>query len=477
MLALMLSGAVALASLAFFFSAFFAPKLHRKDDFLWSGVGFFYGLVLWNCAQRFTGAILLGQAAVVVLVLAFAWQTLRLRAAIARNAIVEVPSFSLLDWFAGGLQRKPKVKTPVAVDDQKNSTKDQDNTEVEPVTGAVKQDLPETEKQLESVEDSAPAPVAEKVTDTVDQANESISTEPESVIGTAEEVVEELNQAAETLAEEVVEKAEEAVEKVAEMVGQKKEESVGPTPEKGEEVLLKKPKSKLFQRLFGRKKQAVPPAQPKASQPETVEQKVAVEPESSSNQSDDWDDGEDWGEDLPSTEDSSPGGENSGEVIEDNQGNDETKVIAVVETVQIEQQITLIEVPVSENTTAEEASADPLIDEDQIAQEEIEEMVVDVDEVIAPISETTAAVIEVTVEEFTNPETNIEQDTDSSEVNDNELEETGEIAEAIAIEVEDLPESTTDFDETTVNTDSAEEKETENEGEESAQEKQNWADG
>ncbi|MBE9197277.1 hypothetical protein IQ219_18645, partial [Synechocystis sp. LEGE 06083] len=98
MLALMLSGAVALASLAFFFSAFFAPKLHRKDDFLWSGVGFFYGLVLWNCAQRFTGAILLGQAAVVVLVLAFAWQTLRLRAAIARKSIVEVPSFSLLDW-------------------------------------------------------------------------------------------------------------------------------------------------------------------------------------------------------------------------------------------------------------------------------------------------------------------------------------------------------------------------------------------
>lgn len=168
MLALMLSGAVALASLAFFFSAFFAPKLHRKDDFLWSGVGFFYGLVLWNCAQRFTGAILLGQAAVVVLVLAFAWQTLRLRAAIASNAIVEVPSFSLLDWFAGGLQRKPKVKTPVAVDDKKAATKDQDNTEVESVTGAVKRDLPETGEQLKSVDDSAPASVTETVTSTVE---------------------------------------------------------------------------------------------------------------------------------------------------------------------------------------------------------------------------------------------------------------------------------------------------------------------
>ncbi|QHU98936.1 Ycf66 family protein [Synechocystis sp. CACIAM 05] len=466
MLALMLSGAVALASLAFFFSAFFAPKLHRKDDFLWSGVGFFYGLVLWNCAQRFTGAILLGQAAVVVLVLAFAWQTLRLRAAIARNAIVEVPSFSLLDWFAGGLQRKPKVKTPVAVDDKKASTKDQDNTGVEPVTEAVKQDLPETGEQPKSVEDSAPAPVAEKVIDVVEQVSESAPTEAESVIETAQEVVEELNQAAETLAEEVVEKVEEAVEKVVEMVDQKEENSVGPTPEKGEEVLLKKPKSKLFQRLFGRKKQAVPPAQPKASQPEIVEQKVAVEPESSTAQTGDWDDEEDWGEDLPSTENSSPIGEISDEVTNDDQENDETKVIAAVETVQIEQQITLIEVPVSENTTAEEASADSLIEEEQIAQEEIV-----VDEVIAPISETTAAVIEVTVEELADPETNIEQDTDPSEVN--EPEETGKITEAIASNLEEVPEPTTDFDETTVNTDSAEEEETQNEGEE----KQNWADG
>jgi hypothetical protein len=197
-----------------------------------------------------------------------------------------------------------------------------------------------------------------------------------------------------------------------------------------------------------------------------VEQKVAVEPESSTAQTDDWDNEEDWGEDLPSTENSSPIGEISDEVTNDDQENDdETKVIAAVETVQTEQQITLIEVPVSENTTAEEASAVPLIEEDQIVQEEIV-----VDEVIAPISETTAAVIEVTVEELADPETNIEQDTDSSNVNETELEE---IREAIAIEVEDLPEPTTDFDETTVNTDSAEEEETQNKGEE----KQNWADG
>ncbi|MFM7578408.1 MAG: Ycf66 family protein, partial [Microcystaceae cyanobacterium] len=63
MLAFILAIAIGLASLVFFFSAFFAPKLHRKDDFLWSGIGFFYALVLWICATRITGGVLLGQGA------------------------------------------------------------------------------------------------------------------------------------------------------------------------------------------------------------------------------------------------------------------------------------------------------------------------------------------------------------------------------------------------------------------------------
>ncbi|WP_259732438.1 Ycf66 family protein [Synechocystis sp. CS-94] len=473
----MLSGAVVLASLAFFFSAFFAPKLHRKDDFLWSGVGFFYGLVLWNCAQRFTGAILLGQAAAVVLVLAFAWQTLRLRAAIAKHAIVEIPSFSLLDWLAGGLQRKPKVKTPVTVDDQKTPTKDKDNPEVEPVVEAVKQDLPETVQKPELVADSAP--VAERVPEAIDQeqAHADLSAEVESVIETAETLVEELNDAAETVAEELVEKAEATVTKITEMAplapDQPETPTVEPAPDQSqsEEALLKKPKSKLFQRLFGRKKAAVPPAQPKQSQPETVEQRVSIEPESSTNQNNDWDDGEDWGEDPPSTENFSPVVENSDEVTDDNQENDETKVIAVVETVQIKQikqQISLIELPDSENTNTEETLAAALTEEDQITQEEIV-----VDEVIAPIAEATA------VEELPHPEINIEQDIDLNGLDEieTEPEEVREIGEAIASELEEVPEQTTDGDETTVNTDNVEEEETQNEEEEPTQEKQNWADG
>jgi hypothetical protein len=112
MLAVILALTVGLASLVFFFSAFFAPKLHRKDDFLWSGVGFFYALVLWLCAQRLTGGVLLGQGAATVLILSFAWQTLKLRATVANaENLPALNSFSLLDWLSGGL-RKPKTVKP-----------------------------------------------------------------------------------------------------------------------------------------------------------------------------------------------------------------------------------------------------------------------------------------------------------------------------------------------------------------------------
>ncbi|MDY7015406.1 MAG: Ycf66 family protein, partial [Cyanobacteriota bacterium] len=61
MLAYILAIAVAFGSFAFYMAAFFFPEVHRKYDFLWSGVGFFYAFVLWICAGRITGGVLLGQ--------------------------------------------------------------------------------------------------------------------------------------------------------------------------------------------------------------------------------------------------------------------------------------------------------------------------------------------------------------------------------------------------------------------------------
>lgn len=79
MLAYLLALVVALGSLAIYLSAFFFPEIHRKNDFIWSGVGLFYALVLWIFAPRITGGLLLGHVASVALLVWFGWQTLSLR--------------------------------------------------------------------------------------------------------------------------------------------------------------------------------------------------------------------------------------------------------------------------------------------------------------------------------------------------------------------------------------------------------------
>lgn len=79
MLAYILALAVALGSLGIYLAAFFFPEIHRKYDFIWSGVGLFYALVLWVCAGRITGGLLLGQLAGVALLGWSVTQTLQLR--------------------------------------------------------------------------------------------------------------------------------------------------------------------------------------------------------------------------------------------------------------------------------------------------------------------------------------------------------------------------------------------------------------
>lgn len=79
MLTYVLALAVALGSLTLYIAAFFFPEVHRKNDLIWSGVGLFYALVLWACAGRITGGVLLGQVASVALLGWFGWQTLALR--------------------------------------------------------------------------------------------------------------------------------------------------------------------------------------------------------------------------------------------------------------------------------------------------------------------------------------------------------------------------------------------------------------
>ncbi|WP_346292301.1 Ycf66 family protein [Sphaerothrix gracilis] len=70
---------VGLGGFVLYMAAFFYPEVHRRFDFLWSGVAMLYGLVLWFCAGRISGALMLGQMASVSLILWLGWQTLTLR--------------------------------------------------------------------------------------------------------------------------------------------------------------------------------------------------------------------------------------------------------------------------------------------------------------------------------------------------------------------------------------------------------------
>ncbi len=120
MLAYILAIAIGSSSLVLFTTAFVQPEIHRKDDFFWSGIGLFYALVLWFCANRLTGGVLLGQAAAVALILSSNWQNLKLRKAIAHpEKQIALESFSVTQAIQNFLERlfsrfrKPKTKVGI----------------------------------------------------------------------------------------------------------------------------------------------------------------------------------------------------------------------------------------------------------------------------------------------------------------------------------------------------------------------------
>jgi Ycf66 protein N-terminus len=79
MLAYFLALVVGLGSIGVYLTAFFFPEIHRKNDFIWSGVGLFYALTIWIFARRISGGLLLGHVASISLLYWFGWQTFTLR--------------------------------------------------------------------------------------------------------------------------------------------------------------------------------------------------------------------------------------------------------------------------------------------------------------------------------------------------------------------------------------------------------------
>ena len=108
MLPYALAIAVGLSSSFLFLTAFFFKDIHRQDDFFWSGIGLFYALVLWFCASSISGAILLGQLAVVALLIAYFWQVIKLRDAISHPEKKEnLDGFSIVSFWQNLLKRSP----------------------------------------------------------------------------------------------------------------------------------------------------------------------------------------------------------------------------------------------------------------------------------------------------------------------------------------------------------------------------------
>ena len=130
MLAYFLALAVGLGSFSIYMAAFFFPEVHRKSDFTWSGVGLFYALILWVCAGRITGALLLGQMAGVAMLAWFAWETLTLRRLVTPVAEkTPIPQSVNLPGAAGGplaglfgKKKEPAAKKPKFVRSPKPKT-------------------------------------------------------------------------------------------------------------------------------------------------------------------------------------------------------------------------------------------------------------------------------------------------------------------------------------------------------------------
>lgn len=175
MLAYILALAVGLGSFSIYMAAFFFPEVHRKSDFTWSGVGLFYALILWTCAGRITGALLLGQMAGVALLGWFAWETLTLRRLVTPVAQqTPIPQAANLAGAVGGplsglfakkpepAAKKPKfVRSPKPKADAVPETANQAEVkaQAQPATGPIADIIPESAiaPDLNTPDKSAPA--------------------------------------------------------------------------------------------------------------------------------------------------------------------------------------------------------------------------------------------------------------------------------------------------------------------------------
>ncbi|TRU11721.1 MAG: hypothetical protein EWV60_07040 [Microcystis sp. Msp_OC_L_20101000_S702] len=190
MLPYILAVVVGLSSLYLLTTAFIAPDRHRQDDFLWSAVGLFYALVLWLCAGRITGAILLGQAAAAILFIAFAWQTLKLRQALFYPD-KPVKLFTIVGWLGNRLGKVTPSQSP--------KTK----AKAEKVAAKVKEKVKETVAPVVETAAAIGEPITESVTEIAEKAQETVAPVAEKAAAIGETTTESVTEIGEK-AEEII---------------------------------------------------------------------------------------------------------------------------------------------------------------------------------------------------------------------------------------------------------------------------------
>ncbi len=114
MLTYVLVWIITLGSLGLYLAAYLFPEVHRKNDFLWGGVGLFYALILWANAKTMPSGLLMGQIASVSLIIWLGQETLRQRQRLApANTLLPTPG-SVSDRLRGLVIQAWRLIEPLA---------------------------------------------------------------------------------------------------------------------------------------------------------------------------------------------------------------------------------------------------------------------------------------------------------------------------------------------------------------------------
>ncbi|NJL91837.1 MAG: hypothetical protein HC916_20205 [Coleofasciculaceae cyanobacterium SM2_1_6] len=193
MLVYLLAIASGSGSLALFLTAFFVPEIHRKGDFLWSGIGLFYALVLWVLAAQINGGLLLGETAGVTVLLWAILQVLQTRWQSLPIEQRSAPSVELVNKiekvFSDESVQKLQAQAMaiVAKFDRSKTSKTSKTAKTEvtapeiPVPEVIPEIIPEVtlEVKSETSPEAIPETIPETISETIPETNFNIPA-PES---------------------------------------------------------------------------------------------------------------------------------------------------------------------------------------------------------------------------------------------------------------------------------------------------------